>query len=50
MSREDESSLELEAITAALVPELQFATLWSRAPSYYPTLALPTIETVGTEY
>lgn len=47
MSCEDESSLELEAVTAALVPALQFATLQRRAPSYHPTQALSTTETDG---
>lgn len=47
MNREDERSLELEAITAALVPVLQFATLWRRAPSYHPTQMLSTMETAG---
>lgn len=47
MNRKDESSLELEAVTAALVPALQFAMLWSRAPSYHPTQALSTTETAG---
>lgn len=48
MNREDESCLELEAITAALVPALRFAMLWSRAPSHHPTLAFSTTETAGT--
>lgn len=36
--------MELEAITAVWVPALQFAMLWSRAPSYHPTHALSTTE------
>lgn len=47
MNHKDESSLELEAIIAALVPALQFATLWNTASSYHPTQALSTTETVG---
>ena len=45
MNHKDESSLELEAIIAALVPAMQFATLWSRAPSYDATQVFSTSET-----
>lgn len=44
MNRKDESSLELEATAAALVPALQFATLQS---SYHLTQGLPTTATAG---
>lgn len=37
--------MELEAIIAALVPAKQFATLWSRAPSYHVTQVFSTSET-----